>query len=179
MGSGGKELRTVTLPNGSISSIVNVKAVRVHKHLFRSDKFYVAIEFRNGLTEDVAEHLSRQAADNKQAEIAGLIREAWREVEPYEYGYQTGRTEGRSLGWSEGFGAGRSEGYQNGWDNGCAEGRRYVLSELSERREVLMQEQRYAVDLPPSRRRYLRDAISVLTEIIQYFAPGPAETSGS
>jgi flagellar biosynthesis/type III secretory pathway protein FliH len=170
-------LRTFALPNGSITNFVDVKAVRVRKHLFRSDKFYVAIEFRNGSTEDVVEHLSRQAADDKQVEIAGLIREAWDEVDPYEYGHQTGRTEGRSLGWSDGFGAGRSEGYQNGWDNGWAEGRRSLLSELSERREVLMREQQYAVDLPPSRRRYLRDAISVLTEIIQYFNPEPAPNS--
>jgi len=177
MGSGGKELKTFVLPNGSIMIVVDVKAVRVHKHFFRSDKFYVAVEFRNGSTEDVMEHLSRQAADDKQAEIAGLIREAWDEVDPYEYGHQSGQTEGRSLGWSEGFGTGRSEGYQSGWDNGCAEGRRSVLSELSERREVLMREQRYAVDLPPSRRRYLRDAVSELTEIIRYFTPEPAPNS--
>lgn len=172
-------MRTFALPNGSITSVVDVKAVRVHKHFFRSDRFYVGIEFRNGSTEDVAEHLTRQAADDKQAEIAGLIREAWVEVEPYEYGHQTGRTEGRSLGWSEGFEAGRSEGYQSGWDNGCAEGRRCILSDLFERREVLMREQRCAVDLPPSRRRYLRDAISVLTDIIHYFAPGPPQNSES
>jgi hypothetical protein len=172
-----KGLRAIALPNGSIASVVDMKAVRVHKHFLRSDKFYVAIEYRNGSTEDIAEHLSREAADHKQAEIADLIREAWDEVDPYEYGHQAGRTEGRSLGWSEGFGAGRSEGYQNGWDNGCVEGRRSVLSELSERREVLMQEQRYVVHLPPSRRRYLRDAISVLTEVIQYSSPAPAESS--
>ena len=172
-------MRTFALPNGSITSVVDVKAVRVRKHFLRSDRFYVEVEFRNGSTEDVAEHLTRKAADDKQAEIAGLIREAWDEVDPYEYGHQTGRTEGRSLGWSEGFAAGRSEGYQSGWDNGCAEGRRCIVSDLFERREVLMREQRYAVDLPPSRRRYLRDAISVLTEVIHYFAPGLAENSES
>ncbi len=75
-------MRTFGLPNGSITSVVDVTAVRVHKHFFRSDRFYVGIEFRNGSTEDVAEHLTRQAADDKQAEIAGLIREAWVEVKP-------------------------------------------------------------------------------------------------
>jgi hypothetical protein len=169
-------LRTCVLPNGLITSVVDVKAVRVHKHFLRAD-FYVAIEFRNGSTEDVVTYTLRETADAKQAEITGLIREAWDEVEPYDYGYETGRGEGRSLGWSEGFGAGRSEGYESGMDHGFADGRRSVLSELSERREVLMQEQHYAASLSPGRRRYLRNAISVLTELIQSFAPGAASNS--
>jgi hypothetical protein len=164
-------LRTFPLPDGSIRNIVDIKAVRVHKHFLRAEKFYVAIEFRNGATEDVVTYLPRQEADDKQAEILSLIRDGWNEVEPYEYGYETGRADGRSSGWSDGFGAGRSEGYQQGRDNGFAEGKRVLVSELSERREVLMQEQRYADDLPPSRRRYLRSAVSVLTEIIQHYTP--------
>lgn len=165
-------MKTFALPNGSIVNVVDVKAVRVHKHFF-SDKFYLQIDFRNGSTEDVIENLSRQAADEKQAEVVKFIRRAWDEVDAYEHGYQSGRTEGHSQGWSEGFGAGRSEGYQYGRDDGHADGRRYILSELSARREVLMREQQYAVDLPPSRRRYLRVAVSVLTDIIQYFTPEP------
>ena len=151
-------MRTCALPNGLITNVVDVKAVRVHKHFLRAENFYVAIEFRNGSTEDVVTHTSREAADAKQAEITGLIREAWDEVEPYNYGYETGRAEGRSSGWSEGFKAGRSEGYGSGMDHGFADGRRSVLSELSERREVLMQKQHYAANLPPGRRRYLRNA---------------------
>ena len=167
-------MRTFRLPDGSIRNVVDINAVRVHKHFLRAEKFYVALEFRNGSTEDVETYLSRQQADDKQGEIFSLIREAWSEVEPYDCGYEDGRADGRSSGWSDGFGAGRSEGYQNGWDNGFAEGRRSFLSELSERREVLMQEQRYADGLPPSRRRYLRNAVSVLTEIIQCYTPATA-----
>ncbi len=40
-----------------------------------------------------------------------------------------------------------------------------------------MQEQRFADGLPPSRRRYLQNAVSVLTEIIQYYIPVAAANS--
>lgn len=170
-------MRIFRLPDGSIRNIVDIKAVRVHKHFLRAEKFYVAIEFRNGSTEDVETYLPRQQAEDKQGEILSLIREAWAEVEPYDCGYETGCADGRSSGYSDGFGAGRSEGYRGGYDNGFTDGRRSVLSELSERREVLMQEQRFADGLPPSRRRYLQNAVSVLTEIIQYYIPVAAANS--
>jgi hypothetical protein len=114
-----------------------------------------------------------QSADYEQAKIIALSQQAWDEVEPYEYCYEAGRTKGRSVGWTEGVAAGRSEGYQDGWTNGYDQGRRSVVAQLSERREGLMCEQQYAGDLPPNRRHYLRNAISVLTEIIQYFNPEP------
>jgi flagellar biosynthesis/type III secretory pathway protein FliH len=164
------------LPNGSIVNVVDVKAVRVHQH-FWSDKFYVRIEFRNGSTEDIAERLSRQEADEKKAEATEIIRAARDEIDPYEYGYESGQTAGRSQGWAEGFEAGRSEGYQNGRDNGHAEGMHQVLSELLHRRELLMREERNGVDPPPSRRRYLRAAVSVLSDIIQHFMPEPPPNS--
>jgi hypothetical protein len=161
-------LKIASLPNGSIVSVVDVKAVRVHKHFLRSDKFYVAIEFRNGTREDIAEQLTRQAAEIKKAEITDLVHDAWQEVDPYEFGRQAGSTEGRAVGWAEGFAAGHSEGYQNGRDEGCSEGRRFILWRITEWRENLLREQCSAADLPPSRRRYLRDAISVLSEVIQF-----------
>jgi hypothetical protein len=62
-------MRTFALPNGTIVTAVDIKAVRVHKHFFRSEKYYVAIEYRNGSTEDAVEHLPRQSADDEQARI--------------------------------------------------------------------------------------------------------------
>ena len=162
------------MPSGSIVPVVDLKAVRIHKHFWRSDEFYVAVEFRNGSTEDVAEYLSKQSADDKQAKFVSLIQQAWEDVDAYEYGHRAGEAEGRSQGWSDGYGAGRSEGYQHGWDNGSKEGRHSVLAKLSERREALMREQQHGGYLSPSRRRYLRVAMLELTEIIRSFSPETA-----
>jgi hypothetical protein len=114
-------METLALPDGSIVKIADVKAVRVRKH-FLSGKFYVAVELTSGSTRDLAEHLSRDAADVRQAELVKVIRRAWREIDPYQNGYETGRLDGRFEGRHEGFEEGRSEGYQTGWNSGFVEG---------------------------------------------------------
>jgi hypothetical protein len=93
------------------------------------------------------------------------------EVDPYQYGYESGFATGRSEGRSEGFTEGRSQGYQDGLANGHVEARRNILVAVHQQRETLMREQVANIELGPSRRRYIRNAISVLTDIIQYLSP--------
>jgi len=173
-------LQTFSLPDGSIVKLVDVASARVTKH-FWSDKFYVEIEFRNGSTRDVVEHLPREAADMKQAEIVAMIRQAWEEVEPYQHGFHTGYARGKVEGLSEGLEQGRTQGYQSGFETGRgqghADGRRSILSPLIERRETMISEESNSAGQTPSQRRYRRNAISVLTDIIQNFSPEPSSRS--
>jgi len=161
---------TFVLPDGSIVKTIEVKAVRVHSH-FWSDKYYVQVELRDGSTRDVVEHLSSDAAHEKKGEIVAVVRDAVDEVQPYECGHQAGFAAGRAEGRSEGFTEGRSQGYQDGLTNGHAEARRSILSAIYQRREAYLQEQEMDLGLPPSKRRYLRNATSVLTDLIQHRLP--------
>jgi len=162
----------LSLPHGSIVPAVDVTKVNVHPHRFRPSSFYVRIELRGGSSaRDVAEHLSRGAAQEKKAEIIAAVREAAEEVDPYEYGYQAGFAEGKIEGRSEAFAAGRSQGLQEGWGNGHCATRQGILSAIYQRREAMMQEQALGNTLPLSRRRYLRNAITVLTDLIRDLSP--------
>jgi flagellar biosynthesis/type III secretory pathway protein FliH len=160
------------MPDDSMVSAIDVKAVRFHSYFFRSDRFYVRVELRDGSTRDVVEHVSKDVAQDKQSEIIAALQGAMEEVEPYEYGYQAGLGEGNTAGRSEGFTEGRSQGYQEGLADGQAEARRGILAAIYQRREAYVKEQAIDLSLPPSKRRYPRNAISVLTDIIQYIFPG-------
>lgn len=165
----GKLVKTLVLPNGSIVKAVDVEAVRVHQHFF-SDKYYVQVELRGGFSRDVAEHLLRDAAQSKKAELVAGIQSAVEEVSAVQYGHEAGFAEGRSEGRSEGFAEGRSQGYQEGWSSGQAEARRNISATIFKQREALMQEQQYNTDLAPSRRRYINNAISIFTDLIRYLS---------
>jgi hypothetical protein len=167
----GPELRTLVLLDGSILKLIDVKSVHVHQHFWSSDKYYVRLEIRNGEARDDIEHASHDDARNRQNEIVSLMRHAWDEVDPFECGYQAGAAEARSEGHNAGLAEGRSQGYQAGSENGFREGQQSVLFDLLRRREDLIREKKHGEQIPPSRRRYLRNAIAVLTEIIRYFSP--------
>src|SRR5579872_4785996 len=98
---GGNRLRTLSLPDGSIVPVVDVKAVRVHPH-FWSRRYYVEVELRNGQVRSICEQLSREAAQEKKAEVIATVRQAADEVDPYEAGLGQGKAEGRSEGFAEG-----------------------------------------------------------------------------
>jgi hypothetical protein len=172
------------LPDGSIVKLVEVKAVPVRRRRM-SGKYYVEIELKNGSTHGVVEHFSKEEAEKKQAEIIKAVEEAWDGVTPYDVGHEAGRVRGYAEGWSEGLEHGRSEGWSEAHsagfriraDNGRSEERQYVLWILFQRREALMNEQQPAGQLPPSRRRYLRDAISVLSDVIRELSPEPTPDS--
>jgi hypothetical protein len=176
------------LPDGSIVKLIEVKSVPVRKRRVYG-QYYVEIELKNGLTHCVVEHLSKEEAGKKQAEIIKAIQEAWDEFTPYDVGHEAGRVRGHAEGWSEGFEKGHSEGWSEGVEQGRSEGqsvgtrigeengrseeRQYVLGVLLQQRERLLNEQQSASQLPPSRRRYLRDAISVLSDLMRELTPEP------
>ncbi len=160
----------LSLPDGSIVPAIDVRAVRNHAR-FWSDKYYVRVELRDGSTRDVVEDASTDVAQDKQSEIIAGLREAMEEVEPYEYGYQIGFAEGEVKGRSEAFADGRSQGLQERWNNGHTVARQSILSAIYQQRETLMKEQATETVLPPTRRRYLLNAIAVLTNLIQDLFP--------
>lgn len=156
------------LPDGSIVKLVEVKAVPVRKHLLFS-KYRVEIELKNGSTRRVVENLSEEEAEKKQAEIIRVIQQAWDEFTPYDVGHEAGRVQGYAEGWAEAHAA----GLRIGRENGRSEEREYVVGVLLQRRETLVNAQQSAGKLPPSRRRYLRDAISVLSDLIGELSSEP------
>jgi len=169
-------MRTLALPDGSVVKLVDIRRVRVESH-FLSSKYYVDLDMRySGVQEDL-QHISKADAERRQADIVALMQEAWQEVDPYQCGLEegaaTGRSEGYDQGRSEGYNAGIEEGRSQGWGNGYREGKQSIISHLIERRENLMREQSYDDQSGPSRRRYRRNAIDILTEIIQCFLPRP------
>jgi flagellar biosynthesis/type III secretory pathway protein FliH len=174
----GKEMRTFSLPDGSVAKLVDVKAARVQKHFF-GDKFYVTVEFRDGSTKEVIEHLSAEAAQAERTKIVSAIKDAWAEVDAYDFGYEEGHAQAKTEVWSQANQQGHEEGYRVGFQNGEAagyrEGRRSILSPLIERREALIAEQLNGGHKAPSQRRYLQISISLLTDIIRYFSPQPPQ----
>jgi hypothetical protein len=168
---GVRKVKTVALPDGSVVPVVDIKVVQDHRHFWKSNEYYVQVVMRDGKTQDVLGHLSGDAAQVKRDELMSLIQQAWDEIEPYEHGYQAGHQRGRSEGHSDGFAAGKSEGYHSGRIDGWDEGRNSIISYLVERREGLMREQAAGELYPPSRRRYVRIGIGLLTNIIHYVRP--------
>jgi len=174
------------LPDGSIVKLVEVKAVPIRKRRMYG-KYHVEIELKNGSSHHIVEHLSKEEAEKKQAEILRAIQQTWDEFTPYDVGHEAGRVRGHADGWSEGVEHGRSEGWSEaratgfrvGGENRRSEEREYVLGVLLQRQGALINEQQSAGQLPPSRRRYLRDAISVLSDLIRELSPEPNAGSGS
>ena len=167
---GGNGLRTVDLPDGSIVPLVDVTAVRAHPH-FWSRRYYVQVELRNGSTRLVDEQLSREAAQEKKAEVVAAVHQAANEVDPYLYGYEAGFGRGKVEGRSEGFGEGHSQGLGEGRASGYAEAQRSIFSSIYQWREGLIQERADNVHHLPSRRRYVRNAIAAVTDLIQHLSP--------
>lgn len=138
---------------------------------------------------------SHRDAETVRQELIDAIQLAYDEVNPFDYGYQEGRTDGHtegrvsgleegktegyqqgySDGRSEGFNQGHSEGYDSGlWqgrDQGSADERARVLGQITDMREALVREQRWGELVEPARRRYLGHAIRALTDVVQALTP--------
>ncbi|HEX3952454.1 MAG TPA: hypothetical protein VHW90_02705 [Stellaceae bacterium] len=150
--------------------LVDVKAARVDNHFMSSDRWYVDLDMRDGSTREDIQRVSKDAAEERRAEIIASMQRAWDEIDPFDDGYKAGVAAGYWEGHRVGLEEGRSQGYQSGLDSGFRDGRQSVISHLLERRENFIMQQGYGEQLSPSKRRYLRNAISILTEVIQYFS---------
>jgi hypothetical protein len=167
-------MKMLALADGSLVPLVDVKRAHVSPHFWSRDKYYVEAEMRVGGLRDVIDQLSYHAARDRQAEICQSIKDAWAEVDAHEYGLSTGAVEGRAEGYSKGFADGKFEGHHAGQASGFEECRRSILSYLFELREAYTCELTNNGDLPPSRRRFLRNGGTILTEVIGRFSAEPA-----
>jgi len=161
---------TLALADGSRVPVVDVRRSQIHPHFWSRDQYYVQVELRDGCTRDVINRLPLNSARKKQTEISHLIKEAWVDLDPYDHGRRAGVEEGRSEGYSVGLTEGRSEGYSAGLTEGRSEGYRSIVSYAFEVREAYMRELADLTELSPSRRRFLRNAITVLTDIMARFS---------
>jgi flagellar biosynthesis/type III secretory pathway protein FliH len=168
-------VKTVALPDGSVVPVVGLKSVHVLHVLRKSDDYYVRIIMRDEGSRDVVEHLSMDAAQATRDELLSLMQQAWSEVEPYEFGYKAGQEAGKSQGYSEGFTVGTSEGYRSGRADGWTEGRNSVISYILSKREELIQKQVEAQFYAPAQRRYIRNAIELLSNVIHHLGSEPSQ----
>jgi flagellar biosynthesis/type III secretory pathway protein FliH len=174
-------------------ALVQIRCVRIEKHLL-SSKYYVELELKNGSVRNAVGRVSHAEAEAVRQELNDAIQLAYDELNPFDYGYQEGRTDGHLEGRASGFEEGRKGGYQEGYSNGCSEGfsqgytegyelglcegrergsadeRAHILHQVSGMRDALVQEQRWGELVEPSRRRYLSHAIRALADVIRAFA---------
>jgi hypothetical protein len=167
-------MNIVDLPNGRIVNPAHVDSVKVHPHFWDKTKFYVQLVLKMGGTEHIAEKLCHDAAVALRDKYVGMIRAAYGEVEAYRVGYEEGYEQGRSEGHAAGKAEGRNSGYAEGLASANNIYRERFLSEIFEFREQLITEQRHGTDLQPSRRRYLRDSITAITDLIERFSRLPS-----
>lgn len=167
-------MMVLALADGSHVPAVDVKCAQVHPHFWSRDQYYVQVELRDGCTKDVVERVSLNSARERQTEISHLMEEAWVELDPYDYGRRMGAAEGWAKGYSAGLTEGQSEGRRSGWASGYEECRRSILSHIFELREAYTRELARGHELSPNRRRFLRKAVALLTDIIERFSVEPA-----
>lgn len=163
------------LPSGKFVNPAHIEAISVHAHFWDSTKFYVQLSFKDGGTEDIEEKLDHDRALALRDEYVRKIREAVGEIDTYQQGHEDGYERGRSQGYE----AGKADGYNTGYATGVARAQeaqdKRFLSQLYEFREELIKEQRSGAELPPNRRRYLRNSISAITDIIERLSSAALE----
>jgi len=171
-------MKVLSLRDGRIVNPAHVQSVTAHTHFWDRSKFYVRMNLRDATTLDLAERLSQEAASALRDDYVRRVSEVHSDIDPYLLGYEEGRERGRS----DGYTAGRADGYSDGHSAGSAAAEEQMterfLTAVFEFREALVQEQRNGPDMPPSRRRYVRNAISAVTDLIEKLgSPPPAQST--
>ncbi len=167
-------VRTISPSNGKIIRLVDVESVEIAKH-WLSNSYYVEITTRKGNTHSVLEHVPEIVARAKQTEVQSEITAAHEEIGAYEAGLNEGEQRGHARGRQAGLKHGRDEGLSQGWQTGCDEGtateRSRIMNRLIEMREDLVLQEAQGNLLPPARRRYVRNGLTLLRDIIRWLAP--------
>jgi hypothetical protein len=102
-------------------------------------------------------------------ECVVCVLKAWDdETLRFEYGYRMGHADGRSIGRSEGQQVGLKEGYRDGHRRGI----RQAVNHLLRIREDILREELVPDGVSVRRRRYLRQAVRLLTDAIDHIHDG-------
>jgi hypothetical protein len=174
-------MKMLTLPSGKIINPAHVKGVSAHRHLINRASLYVQLDMKRGAHEVIAEKVTPEAAEEMKATYLRLVEAAYEDVGAYSIGYDDGHTEGHESGRAAGYEQGSNDGYSRGRQDALASAhestRAHVVQELSDMRDELLRKQIDAHASGPAQRRYIRNSISLLTDLIRRFSP-PSQDGG-
>lgn len=167
-------MRVFHLPNGRVINPAHVKRVTIEQQWWGSSPYDVQLEMKNGDTEDIAENLTQADARKLQQKYVRIIQDAYEDSSAYDQGVDDGREQGHADGYSAGYRKGKEDTYAEAYESAARETRQRererLLSYLYESRENFLREQRDPSHKEQDRKRYLRHAIAVLSDLIDRFS---------